>query len=571
MNIIGINAFHADASAAIFKNGQLIAATEEERFTRKKHQGGFPKHAVGFCLQQAGLSFKDIDIITIGRNPKAKLAKKIIFASKNLLTNGIGSRIKNSREISTISSIASQVFSNNANEVKQKLRFIEHHRSHLASAFFGSPFESALCVSIDGSGDFTTTMFASGHLNKITPLESIDFPHSFGIFYTAFTQFLGFPHYGDEYKMMGLASYGKPTLVHKVEQVLQPTNFKLNLNYFTNPASGILIFNESEQPIVQPLFNNNFVNLFGKPRLADEPLTDYHKDLAASTQYVLEQRIFSLLNGWQKRTNQKNLCLAGGVIQNSVLNGKIIANTYFENIYIPAAAHDAGVAMGSAMHWQHEVERIERRIIKSAYSGASYSNEYIAAFLNSRQLPYRMIEDEELFEILVKDLSDGRVVGWFSGQAEFGPRALGARSILFDPRRIEAKNILNEKIKRRENFRPFAPSVLLECLDEYFDNPQQSPFMEKVFKVKPAMKDKIPAVVHVDGTARLHTVDIEANPRFYKLIKRFQNNTGIPMLLNTSFNENEPIVNSPQDALDCFLSTGMDTLAMENVIISRNT
>jgi len=575
MTILGINAYHADSSAAIFVDGKLVAAIEEERFRRVKHWAGFPARAIEFCLKEAGIGFEQVDHFAIGRDPKAKFINKILYLAKNPggSFSAISSRLKNSKKVASLENELATLSGLNPSFFKNKINQIEHHRSHLASAFFASPFEEAACVSIDGSGDFTTTMIAVGKGNQIEVLDSVDFPHSLGIFYTAFTQLLGFPHYGDEYKVMGMAPYGEPKYVDNLKEVIHLKNdglFRLDLSYFRKGTEGIISYNEEHIPEVQPVYNNKMIGLFGPPRKKEEPLTQYHKDLAASVQKMTEEVIFHILNSLQKRTGLKNLCLAGGVAQNSVANGKIRANTSFKNVYIPSAGHDAGISMGAALFVHNQLLKKERMpAIKSAYTGSHFNNEEIRQFLCSKEIHFCQLEDEVLFDKVTDCLINGGVVGWFTGRAEFGPRALGGRSIIADPRRADAKEILNLKIKRRESFRPFAPSILKEYVSEYFEWSDEVPFMEKVFPIKESKRKEIPAVTHVDGTGRLQTVDKELSPRYYQLIETFRQKTGVPVLLNTSFNENEPIVNSPADALNCYLRTEMDMLVMENIIVSR--
>jgi carbamoyltransferase len=577
MIILGINAYHADSSAAILVDGNLVAAIEEERFRRVKHWAGFPSMAIEFCLKEAGIGFEQVDHFAIGRDPKAKFISKLLYLAKNPggSFSAIKGRYKNSqnirsleRELSKLSGLEESVFDN-------KIRHVEHHRSHLASAFFASPFEEAACVSIDGSGDFTTTMVGIGKGNQIEVLDSVDFPHSLGIFYTAFTQLLGFPHYGDEYKVMGMAPYGEPKYLEQLRQVIRLTPdglFKLDLSFFRKGTEGIISYNDDHIPEVQPVYNNKMISLFGAARKKEEPLTQYHKDLAASVQRITEETIFHILNYVQQKTGLKNLCLAGGVAQNSVANGKIKAHTSFENIYIPPAGHDAGISMGAALYVYHQILKKEKRsAVKSAYTGSHFSNSAIKEFLCSNKIPFCELQDEALFDKVTDCLVNGGVVGWFTGRGEFGPRALGGRSIIADPRRADAKEILNLKIKRRESFRPFAPSVLKEYVSQYFECNEEVPFMEKVYPIKESKRKEIPAVTHVDGTGRLQTVDKEISPRYYQLIQIFQKKTGVPILLNTSFNENEPIVNSPEDALNCYLRTEMDMLVMENIMVSRNS
>jgi carbamoyltransferase len=574
MYILGLNAYHADSSAAIFKDGVMIAAIEEERFTRIKHWAGFPVQAIQFCLQEAGITLSELDYITIGRDPGAKLSHKIGYLLKNpSLIFGAISRLRNSKQVSSLQDEFKKIDPNiNYASLKPKIKNIEHHRSHLASAFFASPFEEAAILSIDGSGDFTTTMIATGKGNKINVIDSVDFPVSCGLFYTSFTQFLGFPHYGDEYKVMGLAPYGQPIYADKVKKLLRflPNGlYAWNDEYFVQPTKAGFEY-ENNIPSVGNLYSQKFTEEFGEPRKPKEELTQYHKDLAASVQQVTEELIFYILKHLKKVTGLKNVCIAGGVAQNSVANGKIAAATGFEGVYIPSAGHDAGISMGSALYlYNHVLDKPRVPPVYSAYTGSRFSNDEIEEILIQRGIKYRRLSDEDLFDVVTNKLVEPGVVGWFSGRAEFGPRALGGRSILADPRNAEAKNLLNLKIKRRENFRPFAPSILKEFSGEYFMRDDEVPFMEKVFPIKPEKHALIPAVTHVDGTGRLQTVDKEVSPRYYGLIDSFRKKTGIPILLNTSFNENEPIVNTPQQALDCFLRTQMDMLVLENCVIER--
>ncbi|HET7115239.1 MAG TPA: carbamoyltransferase C-terminal domain-containing protein [Hanamia sp.] len=575
MVILGINAYHADSSAAIFVGGQLVAAIEEERFRRIKHWAGFPQMAILFCLREAGIGFENVDYFAIGRDPKAKFSRKLFYLIKNPSGSfsAVKKRLENSKKVATLEKELSEISGLSPDIFKNKIRQIEHHRSHLASAFFASSFEEAACVSIDGSGDFTTTMIGIGKDNEIEVLDSVDFPHSIGIFYTAFTQLLGFPHYGDEYKVMGMAPYGEAKYVDKLERIIHLTNdglFRLNLDYFRNGTEGVISYGEDHIPVVQPMYSNKMIEHFGLPRKKEEALSQYHKDLAASVQKITELTIFHVLESLQKRTGLKNLCLAGGVAQNSVANGKIKTNTSFQNIYIPSAGHDAGIAMGAALYVQYQILKKERMPpLLTAYTGSYFSNEEIKSILCAKKVVFKEYKDDILFDKITDCIINGGVVGWFTGRAEFGPRALGGRSIVADPRRTDAKEILNLKIKRRESFRPFAPSILKEYVSEYFEMTDDVPFMEKVFQIKESKREKIPAVTHVDGSGRLQTVDQNVSPRYYQLIKAFQGKTGVPILLNTSFNENEPIVNSPEDALNCYLRTSMDMLVMENIVVSR--
>jgi carbamoyltransferase len=576
MVILGINAYHADSSAAIFVDGKMIAAIEEERFRRVKHWAGFPNMSIQFCLDEAGVKLENVNHIAIGRDPKAKFLKKLLFLAQNPQGSMrvIKERFANSKKVASLEKEFSNHFRVDENIIRPKIHQVEHHRSHLASAFFASPFEEAALLSIDGSGDFTTTMIGIGRGNKIEVIDSIDFPHSLGIFYTGFTQLLGFPHYGDEYKVMGLAPYGKANeaIMQKLRKVLRATGnglFNLNLEYFVSPTKGIITYGDDHIPVVSSLFSEKMIEEFGKQRKKDESLSQYHKDLAASVQRITEETIFHLLTHLQKRTGLNAVCIAGGVAQNSVANGKITRNTPFQQVYIPSAGHDAGISMGSALYVQHHLLNTGRQPIWSAYTGSNFNNDQIESLLKERSISYRRFSDDELYNVVTEKLVNSGVIGWFSGKAEFGPRALGGRSILADPRRIDAKELLNAKIKRRESFRPFAPSILKEYVDEYFEVNDVVPFMEKVFPIRKEKHATIPAVTHVDGTGRLQTVDKEVSPRYYRLIDSFREKTGVPILLNTSFNENEPIVNSPVEALECFLRTNMDMLVLENCVIER--
>ncbi|HUQ64847.1 MAG TPA: carbamoyltransferase N-terminal domain-containing protein, partial [Flavitalea sp.] len=435
MYILGLNAYHADSSSAIFKDGNMLAAIEEERFTRIKHWAGFPVESVKFCLREAGIKLTDVGYITIGRDPGAKLANKLKYLLKNpSLVGGAIGRLNNSRQVSSLKKEFKKIDDTAKYSVlRNKIKNIEHHRSHLASAFFASPFSEAAILSIDGSGDFTTTMIATGKGNRIDIIDSIDFPVSCGLFYTAFTQFLGFPHYGDEYKVMGLAPYGKPVYADNVKKVLEflPDGlFTWHDEYFVKPTKAGFSYHNN-QPSVGNLFSEKFIAEFGKPRKMDDDLTQYHKDLAASVQKVTEELIFHILIHLRKKTGLKNICVAGGVAQNSVANGKIAAATGFENVYIPSAGHDAGISIGSALYMYNHILGMPRSApLYSAYTGSRFSNDEIESVLKAQGVNYKRLDDDELYDVVTDKLVEPGVVGWFSGRAEFGPRALGGRSIL---------------------------------------------------------------------------------------------------------------------------------------------
>ncbi len=574
MYILGINAFHGDSSACLLKDGKVLCATEEERFIRVKHWAGFPSEAIKFCLEDEGISIQQVDHITISRDPKANFFKKVLHSLKNLISiSTIWNRLTHAKKVSSVKRELSKTFNLPESSIKAEVHNIEHHRSHIASSFFASRFDKSAILSIDGFGDFTSTMTAIGKGNKFEVLDEVNYPHSLGVFYSTVTQFLGFPNYGDEYKVMGLASYGEAKYLKELEQILTFTDdgfFKLNKKYFKHFKEGVTMSWEGGSPIIESLFTSEWEKLFKKAREQNDELEKFHIDLATSVQKFTEKVIFHMLNHLQKKTGCENICITGGVAQNSVANGKILESTNFKNIYIPSAGHDAGTSIGSALYLYNQIlgkERLEE--ITSAYFGKKSSQEEIVKFLDKESVKYKIYSDEDLYEKVSDKLVDGGVVGWFQGRAEFGPRALGHRSIIVDPRRKDAKDLLNDKIKRRESFRPFAPSILKEAVSDYFVQKDTVPFMEKVFDIKKEKYDEIPAVTHVDGTGRLQSVDNEISPRYHKLISKFAEKSGVPILLNTSFNENEPIVNTPEEALSCFLRTKMDMLVMENIIVER--
>lgn len=575
MKILGLNAYHGDASACLLIDGQIISATEEERIRRIKHWAGFPSESIKFCLHDAGFKLSDIDVITISRDPFANFGLKTLQAFKNRLSiNNIKDRLRNLQKAMNIHEELACNFPQEFKSFKGKIINVEHHRSHLASAFLVSPFEESAILSIDGFGDFSSMMSAYGKSNRFDVRQQVNYPHSIGIFYTAFTQYLGFPHYGDEYKVMGLAPYGNPLYKDQVRKVIKLSSdglFKLNLDYFNHTKKGVNMTWSDGIPFVDSLFSEKLISEFGPTRKKNEELNQYHKDLASSVQAVTEEVIFHLAEHIRLATKSENLCIAGGVGQNSVANGKIIANTGFKNLYIPPAAHDAGTSIGSALYYYHQILKNKRNLVsKTGYYGYKATNLEIETTLKKHQVVYQYFENgEELIDKVTDKIIEGCVIGWYQGRAEFGPRALGHRSIITDPRRNDAKEILNLKIKRRESFRPFAPSILEEHVENYFERSDEVPFMEKVFIIKPEKRAEIPAVTHVDGTGRLQSVNKQYEPLYHRLIERFYEKTKVPILLNTSFNENEPIVNTPKEALDCYLRTKMDVLVLGNYYICR--
>jgi carbamoyltransferase len=574
MYILGINAYHGDSSACIIKDGVLIAATEEERFTRIKHWAGFPALSIRFCLKEAGIDVSQLDAIAVSRDPSANLHKKLIHAAKKMVSiKSLKDRLANSLKVGNIKQELAKACGVDEKSISAKLYQVEHHRSHLASAFYPSPFQKAALLSIDGFGDFTSTMRGIGEGNSIKVLDTVIYPHSIGIFYTSLTQFLGFNNYGDEYKVMGLAPYGEANFMDELKEIIYPTEnglFELNIKYFKHPKEGVSMSWEGGEPKIDPIFSNEIEKILGPARKKEEPLEQKHRDLAASVQKTTENIIFHILNHLHADTGLDEVCIAGGVAQNSVANGKITRNTPFKMVYIPSAGHDAGTAAGAALYVHHQLlKNTNRQEIWHAYTGSRFSDDEIKAVLDAKGISYKEYSDSDLFDRVSDRIINSGVIGWFQGRAEFGPRALGNRSILVDPRRADAKDLLNAKIKRRESFRPFAPSILAEYVDEYFEVNDRVPFMEKVFPIKKSKWEIIPAVTHVDGTGRLQSVEKECSARYHALISRFNEKTGVPVLLNTSFNENEPIVNTPSEALDCYLRTKMDMLVMGNIVVER--
>ncbi len=574
MYILGINAYHADSSACLIKDGKIVLAIEEERLRREKHWAGFPIMAIKACLTEAGINITDVDHITISKDPSANLLKKLrhtLFTQKKFLS--VLDRIKHASKVKSVKSILAEEFGIPENEIKAEVHNIEHHRSHLASTFFASPFEEAALLSIDGFGDFTSTMLAVGKGNNIEVLEAVYYPHSLGTFYTAITQFLGFPNYGDEYKVMGLSSYGEPKYLDLMRDIVilkENGLFELNLKYFSYPTEGVSMSWEEGKPFIDRLFSDYLIEKLGQPRKKGEEITDYHKDLAASAQRMAELTIFHILNHLYEKTGLTNLCIAGGVAQNSVANGKIYQNTKFEKIYIPSAATDAGTSVGSALYLYNQILKQPRiKPVFHANLGQKFDDEAIKQALEEKNLEDKRLTDEEINELVANALMEGKIIGWFKDRTEFGPRALGYRSILANPTMANTRDILNLKIKRREPFRPFAPSILEEYTDEYFEFSEPVPFMEKVYVIRPEKRKEIPAVTHVDGTGRLQTVSRDVNPKYYAMIEAFYKKSGVPIVLNTSFNENEPIVNTPEDAINTFLRTKMDVLVLENYVVER--
>jgi carbamoyltransferase len=585
MNILGINAFHGDASVALFKDGELVGAIEEERLNRRKHCAGFPSLAVKAVLEDAGVAAADVAHIGVSRDPKANLHKKILFTlqKRPSFTKLVKDRLANVAKVRGLEDSVADALGVPARALRAKFHNVEHHKSHIASAFFVSPFDEAACLSIDGFGDFVSTMRAVGRGLDIEILDRVEFPHSAGLFYTAITQFLGFHKYGEEWKMMGLAPYGKPTYVEKLRQVIHPTDggqFELNLDYFRHHSEGVEMTWDDGSPQMGLVFSPKLAELLGPARDPEDPeFFGKWADLAHSAQVVYEEIFFHVVSDLQKRTGLTKIALAGGCALNSVANGKLFERTGFKEAFVQPAAGDNGTAIGAAAYVQHAVLREPRRfVMKHAYTGPSFDDAQIEAAIEKARgsgwdpaISVKRYDDADLFKEVATAVAGGKVVGWFQGRMEFGPRALGNRSIVADPRRADMKDILNQRIKHRETYRPFAPSVLEEKAADIFERAEPSPFMLMVYKVKESQRARIPCVTHVDNTGRLQTVSKATNPRYHALISEFEKQTGVPLVLNTSFNEHEPIVTTPTEALNCYLKTRMDTLALGNWVLSRAT
>ncbi len=583
MNILGINAFHGDVAAALVRDGTLVAAVEEERFRRVKHWAGFPREAVRACLAMGGLEPRSVDWFAVSRDPHAHLLRKAWFAlSRRPSPRLLRDRLRNSGRVGDLPGLLAEALGLPEAEVRRKTRRVEHHPAHLASAFFVSPFDEAAVCAIDGFGDFVSTSFAVGRGRRLDVERRIFFPHSLGLLYLAVTQYLGFMKYGDEYKVMGLAPYGEPSLAGEMRRLVHPTRdggFRLDLAYFRHHTARTTLTWEEGEPKVEPVFTPALEALLGPARRPDEPVTERHEAVAASLQLVFEEAALHLLRGLAARTGQTRLCLAGGCAMNSVMNGKIRAQTPFREVFIQPAAGDNGTALGAAFHvWNHELGGARGFVMEHSYWGPSFGRREIERALGERDADLRAtactvrrIDDEGvLCAWTAERLAHGNVVGWFQGRMEWGARALGNRSILADPRRADMREVLNRKIKLRESFRPFAPSVGEEAVDGWFAGAAPDPFMLQVYPVREERRSSIPAVTHVDGSGRLQTVHPRSNPRYARLIEAFRERTGVPIVLNTSFNENEPIVHRPGEALDCFLRTQMDVLVLGDHVITKS-
>ncbi len=585
MTILGISAFYHDSAAALVRDGEIVAAAQEERFSRKKHDERFPKHAVAYCLKEAGISIKDVDYVAFYEKPFLKF-ERLLQSYFSTAPRGFASFIRAmplwlKEKLWMKAVIAKEL------DFDGKILFPEHHESHAASAFYPSPFERAAILTMDGVGEWATTTFGVGHGNTFEMLGEIDFPHSLGLLYSAFTYYAGFKVNSGEYKLMGLAPYGEPKYRDLIERELVDVkddgSFTMNMNYF-NYVSGLTMTNEK------------FHNLFGgPPRKSEDKLTEKDMDIARSIQDVVEDIVLRMARHVRKVTGERYLCLAGGVALNCVANGKLLREKVFEDIWIQPASGDAGGALGAALAVWYQYLGNKRTVpakgdmMRGAYLGPEFSNEEIRAFLDGKRIPHRYIKKEDaLLAEVVRALAGEKVIGWLNGRMEFGPRALGTRSILGDARSEKMQSVMNLKIKFRESFRPFAPSVLASRVSEYFELDRPSPYMLLVADVVrakrfPAKREKlfgldrlhekrssIPAVTHVDYSARVETVHPDTNPRYHRLLEAFARETGCPVIVNTSFNvRGEPIVCTPEDAYRCFMRTDMDYLVMGNYILDK--
>ncbi len=560
MNVLGISCYYHDAAATLVQDGSIVVAAEEERFTRKKHDNRFPELAVESCLKKAGIRVSDIDLICFFEKPFLKLERVLSYGKR---WRG-ESRTLIEQQISQM--MHEHIFLENV--LKDKLRYdgkvvySEHHLSHAASSYYMSDFNQAAILTVDGVGEWATTGMFLGDRNRIHKLQEMHYPHSLGLLYSAVTAFLGFKVNNDEYKVMGLASYGKPMHTDKIKKLItffDDGSFRLNLEYF-----GFMYDNKR-------MYSEEFIELFGKPRVPEDTITQYHMDIAASLQSVLEEGLIYLGNALYRKTGVENVCLAGGVALNCVANWEFLKHTHFKNICIQPAAGDSGASMGAALYaYYHQQDKPRTQKEHSTLLGPDYSNREIRMFLDSVNAAYVEYDGEGICEKAAELIYRDKIIGWFQGRMEFGPRALGNRSILANPCNPAMKDTLNARVKFREDFRPFAPAILAEKTQEYFDIPFDSPYMLFITEVRPGKAEKIPSVTHVDNTARLQTVSESENPLFHHLIEEFYKLSGVPVVINTSFNiRGEPIVCTPEDAYNCFLKTDIDFLVMGNYLIDK--
>ena len=567
MLILGLNMFHADASAAIIQDGNVVFAIAEERLNRVKHYAGFPALAIQACLNAVGAKISDVDHVAVGQDSDANLAEKIRYAIANpaKLLNFIRLR-RRKQETRDLRALIGSALDCGSEQLRFQEHRLEHHIAHIASAYYCSPWEQAAGFSYDGSGDFVSTMMARCEGNEIRVLDRVFLPHSLGSFYTMICEFIGYNSYGDEGKVMGLAPYGRDRYCNQIRELLmmESSGFQLDLDFFKPLGSneGMQIKPDGTVQLARH-FSGRMAEMFGPPREPDSEITQRDMDLAYAMQHCFEEVFFHLLNELHKKVPVDSLVMAGGCALNSVANGKLFARTPFCQTWIQPAAGDEGLAIGAALHTYHSVLNQPRDfVMKDSYLGPEYSDAQIEASLKSAGVKYARLERGPLLAAVAQRIARGDIVGWFQGRMEWGPRALGNRSILAHPGLPDMKDVLNARIKRREWFRPFAPSILEERQAEYFEHDHPSPFMLHVYKIKTAKREQLCAVNHVDNTGRLQSVSRDENPLYYDLIRAFEKQTGIPVVLNTSFNENEPIVCEPEEAINCFRRTKMDVLAV---------
>ncbi|MBU6173409.1 MAG: carbamoyltransferase [Planctomycetes bacterium] len=574
MNILGINAFHGDASAALVVDGQLVAAVEEERFNRIKHWAGFPAQSIQWCLEQANITASELDHVAISFNPRANLSKRLGFVLRHLPSpSAVLDRLKRQGKTLGLEDQFAQAVGLGKESIRARFHRIEHHQTHVAAGFLISPFDDADVLSVDGMGDFTSTLTAHARGTDWTEFDRVFFPHSIGFLYTSITMYLGFPYYGDEYKVMGLAPYGEPEFVDLFRKIIVPKGdtFELNLDYFTHHKKGIRMNWNDGAPTIHTFYSDKLIETLGPARDPKEPMTHRHENIAKSLQVVTEEIILHMLNRLQAKTKAKNICMTGGVAMNSVANGKITSLTPYEQVYIPAGAADNGTSFGAAFYvWNRILGKTRSFVQNHAYWGCESSDDECENAVKQYGIPFDLFAKDDLIRATIDAILDGNVVGWFQGRMEFGARALGNRSLLADPRRTDMRDIINLRIKFREKFRPFAPSILEEEVSRWFEIDEPAPYMEKVFPIRPEVREKIPAVTHVDGSGRLQSVSKQTNPLYHALISEFFRRTGVPILLNTSLNENEPVVRTPEQAIECFLRTDMDCLVLGPCFINRH-
>jgi carbamoyltransferase len=574
MLILGLNMFHADASAAIVLDGEVTFAIAEERLNRRKHFGGFPALAVKACLDAVGAKISDVEHVAVGQDSDANLAKKVRYAIANpaKILNFI--RLRQRKEsMRDVRLLLAKALDVDSTQLRFQEHHLEHHIAHIASAYYCSPWEKAAGFSYDGSGDFVSTMMARCEGNEIEVLDRVFLPHSLGSLYTMICEFIGYSQYGDEGKVMGLAPYGKSTYCDEIGKMIaeKDSGFQLDLSYFNPLGSnqGMQVMPDGTVRLARH-FSDRMEKLFGEPRQPHTEITPRDMDLAFAVQHRFEEIFFHLLNQLHARVPLEDLAMAGGCALNSVANGKLFDHTPFRHTYIQPAAGDEGLAIGAALHTYHSVLKQPRRhALTHSYFGPEFSDSRIQSALLSAGLQGRKLEHSVFLEEVADQIAAGNVVGWFQGRMEWGPRALGNRSIVAHPGLPNMKDVLNARIKHREWFRPFAPSILADKQNEYFEHDHPSPFMLHVYKIRPEKRKDLCAVNHVDDTGRLQTVTREENPMYYDLISAFYRKTGIPVILNTSFNENEPIVCTPEEAIDCFQRTRMDVLAIGPFLVVK--